>query len=398
MKSIPVLYLNPTAQLGGAEYSLLDLVANLGPGRFAARIACLGDGPLVRAASARGIAVDLLPAPLAFVRASVRGRRTGLARMAMGIAQGIPTAWRIRRLARTRRVAIVHSNGNKTHLLSAIASFDSGMHLVWHVRDFLPDRPLERRLVWWANRKVRAVVANSSAVASHLVAMGMRSDLVHAIPNGIDCDRFSPEGPMAPLRQVFGWPRECKVVGIIGMLAPWKGQSVFLTAAREVLDRRQDVRFVIVGDEIYQTDGHGNFKEELVRLVSELGIHDAVGFTGYREDVPEVIRALDVVVHASVEPEPFGRIVAEAMACARATVATNGGGVPEVLGTDGATGILIPAGESGAIATAILDLLRNEPQRKAMGVAGRKRAEDLFDIRRHVRRVEEVYDALLGDN
>lgn len=395
MKSIPVLYLNPTAQLGGAEYSLLDLVANLDPGRFAVRIACLGDGPLVRAASARGIAVDLLHAPAAFVRSSVRGRRTGPARMAMGIAQGIPTAWRIRRLARTRRVAIVHSNGNKTHLLSAIACFGSWTRLVWHVRDFLPDRPLERRLVWWANRKVRAVVANSAAVASHLVAMGMRSDLVHAIPNGIDCDRFSPEGPMAPLRQVFGWPRECKVVGIIGMLAAWKGQPVFLRAAREALDRRPDVRFVVVGDEIYQTDGHGNFKEELVRLVSELGLHDALAFTGYREDVPEVIRALDVVVHASVEPEPFGRIVAEAMACGRPVIATEAGGVPEVLGTDGTSGLLVPPADVPAMASAIFDLVQDQERRARMGQAGRDRAILRFSIEEHVRAVEKVYEEVL---
>ncbi len=109
------------------------------------------------------------------------------------------------------------------------------------------------------------------------------------------------------------------------------------------------------------------------------------------------MRALDVVIHASVEPEPFGRVLAEAMVCARPVVATNAGGVPEVLGRDGAAGLLVPSGESLALATAVLDLVGDPSRREAMGINGRKRAQELFDIRLHPKRIEAVYDTVLAN-
>jgi len=394
VRPAPILYLNPTAHLGGAEYSLLDLVTHLDSARFAARIACLGDGPLVRAATVQGIPADALPVSRAYLRASLRGQRTGMAGMAVGILQGVPAAWRIRRLARTGSAAIVHSNGNKTHLLGALACLGSGMRLVWHVRDFLPDRAPERRLVALANHRVDAVIANSAAVADHLCAMGIRSNLLHAIPNGIDCSRFSPQGSVAPLRRELGWSNACRVVGMVGMLAPWKGQAVFLEAAREVLRRHPDVRFAVIGDEIYQTAGHGCFREELSRLAGALGLNGAVGFTGYRQDMPEVLRALDVVVHASVEPEPFGRVVAEALACARPVIATEGGGVPEITGRSGDAAVLVPRGSVPDLARAVLALLDDPRRAQRQGEAGRARMLEGFEIGRHVRHVEAVYEAL----
>lgn len=396
MNPIAVLYLNPTAQLGGAEHSLLDLVGHLNRDRFAPRIACLGDGPLLPAAGARGIAVEALAAPEAFVRTSLRGKRTGIARVVAGVVQALPTAWRIRRLAHAGGATILHSNGNKTHLLAAIARLGSAIRVVWHVRDFLPDRPLERWVVRLANRAADAVIANSNAVATHLWGLGARSDLVHAIPSGIDCVRFSPFGPSASLRRQFGWPDDCRIVGMIGIFARWKGQSVFLEAAKEILQKRHDVRFVLVGKEIYLTDGHGGFKQELVRLTRELGIDDAVAFAGYRDDVPEVIRALDVVVHASVEPEPFGRVVAEAMACARPVVATDGGGVPEITGPSGRAALLVPRGDVSCLASAVIALLDEPDRGQALGDAGRARIVEQFEIGRHVRLVEALYERLLG--
>jgi rhamnosyl/mannosyltransferase len=314
--------------------------------------------------------------------------------MAAGVASVLPVAWRIHQMIRGNGVTIVHSNGNKAHLLSAMASISTNARLVWHVRDFLPNGLFERWLVGLANHRADAVIANSDAVAKHLRQLGARTELVHSIPNGIDCGRFSPIGPMAPVRRELGWPESCRIVGMIGVLAPWKGHRIFLHAAKRILEQYPDVRHVVVGDEIYQTDGHAGFREELIRLAKELGIEHAVRFIGYRDDIPALLRALDVVVHASVEPEPFGRVIAEAMACARPVVATDGGGVPEITGPSGKAALLVPRGDVSGLAAAVTDLLKNPATGIALGTAGRLRITRGFEIRRQVQAVQDVYAQL----
>lgn len=386
-----VLFLNPTSQLGGAEYSLLDLAASLDRGRFSPFIACLGDGPLLEAAEARGIPTTSLDLPGGFASLSLKGRRSGPLALAVSAMSAAPIARRIRQLA--ARARIVHTNGNKAHVLGGLMR--GRARLVWHVRDFWRVAPFERLMVRLANSRAHAVIANSSAVASHLVGMGVAARLVHAVPNGIDADRFSPEGEAVPLREELGWPSEAPVVGIVGMLARWKGQDVLLGAFAGVLKARPDARCVVVGDEIYVTSGQTGFRQELQKLVGELGIGHAVAFTGYRTDVPALLRALTVVVHASVEPEPFGRVVAEGMACRRPVIATSAGGVPEVTGGSGVTALLVPPGDVRAMSDAILRLLGDPAEAARLAAAGRERIVSTFAVATHVARVQSIYEQVL---
>lgn len=385
-----VLYLNPTARMGGAEYSILDLAASLDRARFAPALVCLGDGPLVHEAAARGIEVTTVPLAGRFGRVSLKGERSGAAGLAAAAASAAPMALRIRRLA--ARAHIVHTNGNKAHMLGAIAARRA--QLVWHVRDFWRKGRFERTMAQLANRRAGAVIANSGAVGEHIAEFGICRALVHVVPNGIDTDRFTPDGPAASLREELGWPAGIPLIGIPGMLARWKGQDVVLRAFAEILRARPDVRCVIVGDEIYVTRGQTGFSHELRELVRELGIAHAVAFTGYRHDVPAVLRALDVVVHASVEPEPFGRVVGEAMACARPVVATNAGGVPEVAG--GSTALLVPPGDVPAMARAITHLLDDRADARKRADAGRERILCTFPLSTHVERVQMLYERLLS--
>lgn len=384
-----VLYLNPTAQMGGAEYSLLDLASSLDRARFSPVLACLGDGPLVTEAAARGIEVVALPLSGRIGRLSLKGQRSGAAGLAVAAASAAPVALKIRRLAADAR--IVHTNGNKAHVLGA---FTHGRaRLVWHVRDFWRTGRFERAMCRLANRRATAVIANSSAVGAHLAAMGVSRQLVHPVPNGIDGDRFAPGGPVASLREEFGWPSDAPLIGIVGMLARWKGQDVLLRAFADVLQARPNARCVIAGDEIYVTRGQTGFGEELRHIARQLGIEASVAFTGYRRDIPAVLRALDVVVHASVEPEPFGRVVGEAMACARPVVATDAGGVPEVAGRD--TAFLVAPGDVEAMSRAIQHLLADKDAATRRAVAGRERILRHFPVAAHVERIQALYERVL---
>lgn len=390
MKPARVLYLNPTAQMGGAEYSLLDLAASLDRTRFSPVLACLGEGPLVTEATAAGIEVVSLSLPDRVGELSLKGQRSSAGGLAVAAVSAAPTMLKLRRLA--ARAQIVHTNGNKAHVLGGMASRSA--RLIWHVRDFWRTGRFERAMGRLSNRRASAVIGNSTAVGDHLLTMGVARDLVHVVPNGIDGDRFTPDGPAAPLRTEFGWPVDAPLVGIIGMLTRWKGQDVFLRAFAEVLRAQPNARAVIAGDEIYVTRGQTGFAHELRQLVRELRMEHAVAFIGYRRDVPAVLRALDVVVHASVEPEPFGRVVGEAMACARPVVATGAGGVPEVTGRD--TALLVQPGDVSAMSRAIQKLLGDDVDASRRGAAGRERILRSFPVAAHVERVQMLYDRVLS--
>jgi glycosyltransferase involved in cell wall biosynthesis len=391
MRPVRILYLNPTGQLGGAEYSLLDLAASLDRRRFEPVIACLGDGPLVAAAEERGVQAIAVTVPARFARLSLKGRRSGPIALAMSAMSAAPAAWQIRRLA--AHTDIVHTNGNKAHVLGGLVG--GRARLVWHVRDFWRARTFERFMVWLANRRTDAVVANSAAVGGHLTRMGVAAALVYAVPNGIDATRFTPDGAAAPVRAEFGWPEGAPLVGIVGILARWKGQDVLLRAFASLLRRRPEARCVVAGDEIYVTQGQTGFRSELQQLARDLGIEHAVGFTGYRQDVPALLRALDVVVHASVEPEPFGRVVAEGMACGRPVIATNAGGVLEVTGGSGTAALLVPPGDIDAMSNALERLLSDRAEAARLGAAGRQRILSTFSVAVHVDRIQSVYERLL---
>lgn len=393
MTPIRVLYVNPTAQLGGAEYSLLDLAGSLDRQRFRPVLACLGDGPLVGSAAERGIDVRRLAIPQRVARLSLKGVRSGITGLAVAAASSAPLLRELRALARD--ADIVHTNGNKAHLLGSAAAGRAA--LVWHVRDFWKRGALERGLVRVANMKADAVIANSAAVHGHLLSMGLSSHIGHAVVNGIDSGRFTPVGPAAPLREELRWEPRAPVIGIVGMLARWKGQDVLLHAFQQVLRVRPDARCVIVGDEIYVTAGQTGFRDELKGLAQRLGIAHAVAFAGYRTDPPALIRAMNVVVHASTEPEPFGRVVAEGMACERAVVAMDAGGVPEVTGPSGRAALLVPPRDPAALAAAITRLIDNPLEARRLGVEGRRRVVAMFPVVAHVARVQAIYEAIRAD-
>ncbi|PIU68061.1 MAG: glycosyltransferase family 1 protein, partial [Armatimonadetes bacterium CG07_land_8_20_14_0_80_40_9] len=151
-------------------------------------------------------------------------------------------------------------------------------------------------------------------------------------------------------------------------------------------DTQTNIKFLIVGD--------GPLREELKEQSKDLGIEDEVTFTGSRQDIPEIMAALDIFVLTSIK-EHFGRVVIEAMACGKPVIATNSGAVPEIV-EDKVTGILVPPEDSEKLAEAIIELLEDKEKAKEMGIAGRKRVEELFSIEKHTRQIEEVYLSLLS--
>src|SRR5579883_1179458 len=220
----------------------------------------------------------------------------------------------------------------KAHVLGAWAA-PRGVPVTWHLHDYLSSRPVMARLLRLAARSGVSAVAVSKSVADDTAkVLGPRVP-VDTIYNAVDLGRFAPgPGAGAKLDEAAGLPPAppgTVRVGLVATFARWKGQDVFLDAVRRI-DVDRPCRFYIVGGPIYRSLGSQWSLEELRERAEALGLADRVGFTGHQADPAEAIRALDVVVHASTRPEPFGRVIAEGMASGRAVIAMNEGGAAEL--------------------------------------------------------------------
>lgn len=362
-----VLFVDHAGVLGGAELSLLDVVGAF-DGRSSAVL--LADGPFRPALAARGVSVAVEPM-----------RALGAVRKHSVVASpgALLDAWRVAgRLARRARGHdVLYANSQKAFVVAALAGWRSGTRVVWHLRDVLGpphfSRSTVRVAVWLANRVASVVIANSGATARAFAAAGGRAALVRVVHNGIDAAPFDAVMPAAAaaLRSELAPPGSF-VVAHVGRFHNWKGQHVLLHAlARE---RRAAAWFVgapLFGEEAYAS--------ELRALADHLGVAARVRFLGFRHDVPALLRAADAVVHSSVFPEPFGRVVVEGMLAGRPVIAAAAGGVPEIV-TDGETGILVQPDDSRALGAAITRLIDDPAAASALAARGRARAEEAFTV------------------
>jgi glycosyltransferase involved in cell wall biosynthesis len=297
-----------------------------------------------------------------------------------------PAVWEyVRRLGAALeriRPAVVHSNGIKTHLAAAAVRPKS--KLVWHVHDFLSTRPLTARLLRLTGRRVNGVVAVSDAVAADARRL-LRKRPVVTVPNAIDLDAFAPTVAAANLDHLAGAePDAGRIVrvGLVATFATWKGHEVFLDAAARLAAGRPELplRFYIIGGQIYQTRAQWSV-EKLRRLADSHGLMDQVRFVPFQPNPAGAYTALDVVVHASKRPEPFGLTIAEAMACGRPVVVSRAGGAAELF-TEGHDALGVPPGDATALAAAIERLAAEPDRRRGIGENARQTACQRFDRRR----------------
>jgi glycosyltransferase involved in cell wall biosynthesis len=214
-------------------------------------------------------------------------------------------------------------------------------------------------------------------------ALGPRTP-VRTITNAVDLERFAPgPGNGAALDAAAGLPAAppgTVRVGLVATFARWKGHDIFLEAAARV-PRDLPCRFYVVGGPIYRSLGSQYTLEELRSRAEALGLDSRLGFAGYLTNPAQALRALDIVVHASTRPEPFGRVIIEGMACGRAVIAAPIGGATELF-EDGLSALSCPPGDPGALAAAVIRLVADADLRHRLGIAGRQAALSGFDRRR----------------
>ena len=395
-----IVYLSASGSLGGAETALLNLLGGVRRVRpdYDLHVIAAADGPLLSRLATLGVGSTVLPFPssLAAVGSSWSGGgflwQQGLDRVRLSAAI-VGYVRQLFRLLRELQPNVVHSNGIKTHLLSTFAT-PRRMPLIWHIHDYVGSRA-------WTGRFLRACRCRPSALVtnSYSVEEDVRRVLPHSrtqtIYNSIDCAHFTPLGTKADLDLLSGLqlaPPNTVRIGLVATFAKWKGHQVFLEALSR-LNRSLPVRGYVVGAPIYQTRGSQHSVQELKAVSGRLGLGSRLGFTGFCEDTPAALRALDVVVHASTSPEPFGMVIAEAMACGRAVVACRAGGAKEVF-TEEQDGLGHEAGDAGDLARQMERLVLDASLRRQLGERGRASIQRKFPMVRLGQSVVKLYEEL----
>lgn len=376
-----MVFVDHVARLSGGEIALLRLLPALAE-QVDAHVILGEDGPLVGRLEELGIPVEVLPmaAGLRDVRKdSVRPGGLDL----RALAQLPRYVLRLRRRLRELDPDLVHTNSLKAALYGGVAGRLARVPVVWHVRDRISDDYLPARavmLVRLASRVVpAAVMANSRATLETLPA-SRRSRVVHdPLPHGVEQRPAAAPSPGDP------------IVGIVGRLAPWKGQHVFLEAFAAAF-HGSDARARVIGSALF---GEDDYEASLHRQARELGIADRVEFRGFREDVWSELAELDVLVHCSTTPEPFGQVVLEGMAAGLPVIATGAGGPAELI-ADGVDGLLVPPGNAAALATALERLRDDAPLRLRLSSAARARSAE-FTPERAARQVIDLYRSVVRD-
>lgn len=379
-----ILALDHVGVLGGAELSMLDVVSALGDD---VSVRLFADGPFREALERRGVDVRVMPmGALGAVK-----KQSWLPSPAALVA-----AWRLSgEVARDAAAArLLYANSQKSFVVAALAARRAARPVVWHLRDLLGPPHFSaantRGAVLLANWFATRVIANSQATADAFIAAGGTQRLVRVVHNGISSAPFDAvtERAARALRADLSSGAAC-VIAVFGRLSAWKGQQ---TAIEALAQLPASHHLWIAGAPLF---GEHAFEASLRQQAAQRGVADRVRFLGFRDDIPAVMRAADVIVHASTLPEPFGRVVVEGMLARKPVIATDAGGVREIV-QHGETGVLVPLGDAAAIARAVTELLADAPRAARIAVAGAARARAEFSVEAMVRGVRAVLDEVAG--
>jgi glycosyltransferase involved in cell wall biosynthesis len=393
-----IAYLSVSDQLGGSEIVLLEMIKGIRRLRPAWTLQAIlpGRGPLLDQAEAAGADCVVLPMPASLARLGEFGAGpAALVARLVPVALALPAyLHRLRTIIRAGRPAILHTNGFKAHIVGVRAGGDS--KIVWHMHEYIGARRFTRSLLARHQRHVAAMLANSRSVAADLTAALRPTAAVRVVHNAVDLQTFAPDGPTEALDRRAGLapsPAPVVRVGLVATFARWKGHEVFLRALA-ALPADLPIRGYVIGGPVYDTAGSQHTMAELQALADRLGLGGRVGFTGFLPPAP-AMRALDVVVHASTRPEPFGLVIAEAMACGRAVITSASGGAAELVDA-GEDALTHTPGDVAELSQCIIRVVGDPELRRQLGIRARASACRRFDSERLAREVVAVYEAIAG--
>lgn len=375
---LKVLHVSAGAERGGLEVIFLNILKCLDRSRFLPRVLFLTDGPFVREVQEAGIETNLIDAGR--VREVVRGGRA--------VAGMV-------RLIRDQGIDIVHTHNSKAHVYGGLAARIANIPTLYHMQG-VPKPSFSRDgLVSLLSVVIpaRQTIACSKYVAKAYKATWHLRRNVLVVHSGVIPEVATRTAETLTVRQEFAIPDGSPMVVMASRLQRWKGVHVFLDSAARVAEKYPEACFLIVGGTLFGLER--GYADELRRQADRLGLGRAVVFTGYRTDVSRFFAAADVVVHGSIEPDPFPTVLLEAMVWGKPVVASNSGGPKEIV-VHGVTGFLVQPERPDLQAQAIIELIDNPELRLQMGRAGHTRVRTEFQATRMSRHIEVLYEELVS--
>jgi glycosyltransferase involved in cell wall biosynthesis len=390
MSPQPILFVHHANDMYGADIGLIHSIQSLDRQEYFPIVILPADMPTgMLSPELERLGVEYHFANLGILRRKYLKPRAIL-RLAIELLKGIAY---VRSVARDRRVALVYTNTFVT-VSGAIGGKLAGVPVLWHIREILSlPRPVRwllcKTLGLCADRVVCISKAVRDSVLKEAPNLARKSVVVY---NAVSVAANDGVGKDIGLREELRLPQGAPLVGMVGRISHWKGQEILAEAAALVLRNHRDAHFVAVGS--YFAD-ESHYLQKLTSLISDLGLDGKFHLVGYRSNVTDVYRALDVFVLPSMKPEPFGRVTVEAMMQGRAVIATNHGGTVELI-EDGVTGMLVPPSDTTALAAAIESLLVARPMREKMGRAAALYAKQNFGLPGYGSQMRNIINELVA--
>ena len=382
-KQTKILFIDHTAEMGGAEYSLLA-IAKKYP---LSTVLTLSKGSLVKIFKKNHINTIVIEIPEKIKKIS----RKSYWSPAEFILYPKLIFIVLQIAFISKKYDLIYANSQKSFIMASLAAKITRKPIIWHLRDILSEEHFSKRniklMINLANKFADKVIANSSATAKAFIKQGGKEKLVEVVYSGIDLKPFlSSQNKNRELLKELNL-RNNPVVGAFSRLARWKGQHILI----EALTFLPNVHAIILGGPLF---GSRNYEERIKKLARELDLSDRVHFLGHQENIPAYMAICDIVIHTSITPEPFGRIIVEGMLSKKPIIATNLGGVTEIIDQN-LNGILIEPNDPKLLADKIQYLLENKKIAQEISNKGYQKAISNFTSESTNRTIDKIVNSLM---
>jgi glycosyltransferase involved in cell wall biosynthesis/cellulose synthase/poly-beta-1,6-N-acetylglucosamine synthase-like glycosyltransferase len=386
-----ILYIevNTDGTVGGSYFSLLYLVMGLDRRIYHPIVLFAAPNALIARFTHAGIDTRVMSRrlPLHSTNAVIRP----IARVANFVGARfyiVRNIFRHFRFLKRERIKLVHLNNSITMGFDwMFAAHLAGVPCITHQRGSPRYYSAISRTL---GKGLAAVICISDDVHKNLLAWGPRGLRLETVRNGLDPSAVSVTKPAAQIRADLGLAHSTRLIGMVGNIQAWKGQDVVIQAMTQLRVSNPDTVCLLIGAVSPNDAGDLSYYDDITRMIGDNGLGDTVIMTGYRPDVADYMNALEIVVHASTVPEPFGRVLLEAMALSKPVIACRSGGATEIV-RDGETGLLYTPGNAAELAACLGTLLADPLRCERMGKAGYQRLIAEFGIAKNVALTQAIY-------
>ncbi|QGU00490.1 Glycosyltransferase [Candidatus Syntrophocurvum alkaliphilum] len=369
MNKTKVLHLIGGGEIGGAEELVLTIMKLLDKEKYDPHLICLCHGPFVELAKKEGLKASTIP---------------------MKHKLDLSTINPIKEYLVKNKIDIVHTHGVRANLVARIAAHKEGLPVATTFHSALRydynnkiTSIFAKRLTMLTNKHTNKFIAISNSIKDEIMAMNVPANKIKVIHSGLDTAKFTSNTPKEKVQKELEINPQNKTITMVARLHPVKGHEYFIRAAKEVIEKNINAQFLIIGE--------GELRSELEQLINKLNLDKNIIMPGYYSKIEDIYRISDIICVPSVM-EGLGLVVLEAMYFKTPVIASNVGGIPEII-EDGKDGILTPPQDYKALADAIIKLCQNEKLSQTIAQNATQKINN-FTVQNMTREVEIIYDEL----